>query len=260
MPSASATISPTVFFVTAGGRAQVYDDGAVFYPAHGSATVRTNAGPRLNSTQHPILRQQDVDAIMELIRQTSGGKLNPAQSETLSRMLAAPDQQLIALNGPADAQTIGISGAGPQPGRYLLVGFAGGSLLLAPNGQPLLAGDSVPGVSMTACIGMMVMAMVGLGMAIWLLVLSRRLLKQTLLTNRLHQRYAMAKVVTSLVAAIFFGWMIDTFAGSRPGADPSSHAGISVGIVLGAIGCAFPAFLWMMFRKRSARLYFDGVM
>jgi hypothetical protein len=260
MASASASASETVFFVTKGGRAEIHDDGAVFRPAHGASTVRITAGPRLNSTGHPILRRQDVDAVIRLIRQASGGKLNGPQTETLSRLLADPDQQMIALNGPADGQTIGISGAGPQPGGYLLVGFAGGSLLLTPAGAPLLKDDALPGVSLFACIGTMVMALVGLAMAIWLVALSRRVMKRTIFTPRPYRRWAAAKIVASVLSAIMFGWMIATFVTSRPESSGAGYAGTSAGIALSAAGCVFPVLATVLFRTRSARLYFDGVM
>ncbi|HET6246920.1 MAG TPA: hypothetical protein VFE47_04405 [Tepidisphaeraceae bacterium] len=260
MQSASSEAARTVFFVTAGGRAEIYDDRAVFHPADASDTVRTKAGPHLNATNHPILRQEDVDALIKLVRDASGGKLNPPQTQTLANLLRSPDQQLVCLSGPGDSQTIGITGAGAQPGGLLLVGFAGGPLLLTQSGQPLFKGDALPGVSIIACIAMMIMALVGFGLALRLVVLSRRLLKQTLLTPRFHRRWAMMKIATAIVSAVLFGWMIDSFAASRPGADASALTGIEAGIALGAAGLVFPALVFVMFKKRSARLYFDGVM
>ena len=261
MQSSTADGIPPAFFKTIGGRAQIYSDRAVFYPADGSGTVRTSAGPKLNATGHPILRTTDVDALLNLVNQACAGKINAAQTATLTQMLQSPDQQLVAVNGAPELPTVGISGASWQPGGYVRIAFAGGTLLLSPEGRVVLNGDPIPGVSVIACMGVMLAAPSSISMAIWLLLLSNRLLKQTLLTPRQHLRWSAIKIVLSVASGLAFGWMIGTFIASTPGgASSASGKGMAAGGMLLAVGCAFPVTIIALLKTRRSKLYFDGVM
>ncbi|MDB5174495.1 MAG: hypothetical protein JWN51_3268, partial [Phycisphaerales bacterium] len=254
-----------VFFVTAGGRADLYGDRAVFDPADRSDVVRTSAGPQLNSTGHPILRQRDTRDVVGLIQQSYGNRLNATQVEKLTELLSAPDQQLIAVSGQAAGPIVGINGVMPASGGCVMISFAGGTLLLSPAGQVILKGDDLPGVSGTACGLVIAEALVSIAMAVWLLVICKRLLAQVIVTPRQHRTWAMAKIGEALLSAGAAGWLVWSLIATAPPGTMSVLAGqagavaTAVAIVVCVAACAYPVVAMILLARGSAKLYFDGV-
>jgi hypothetical protein len=266
MPSDAADGVQPVFFVTAGGRADLYGDRAVFDPADRSAVVRTSAGPRLNSTGHPILRPQDTRDVIALIQQNCHNQLNAAQVGKLTELLASPDQQLIAATGQAAGPIVGINSAMLlQPGGYAMITFAGGTLLLSPAGQVILKGDDLPGVSGTACGAVIVESLASITMAVWLLVICKRLLAQSIVTPRQHRTWAMAKMSEALLGAGAVGWLIWSMIATMPPGAAGPLAGQAGGVAsTGAFVVCIAAFTYpvaamILLARASAKLYFDGV-
>jgi hypothetical protein len=264
-PSDSVDGVRPIFFVTAGGRTDIYGDRAVFDPADRSAVVRTSAGPQLNSTGHPVLRPQDTRDVIALIQQTCGNRMTAVQVDKLTELLAAPEQQLIAVSGEAAGPVVGINGVTSLHGGYALINFGGGPLLLSPAGQIVMKGDELPGVSGLACMGVIAESALSIAMAVWLIVLCKKLLAQVIVTPRLHRKWAAAKIGEAMLGGCAVGWLIwSVMTTAPPGAagvltGEAGAVATGAAVVVFVAACTYPVAVMILLARASAKLYFDGV-
>jgi hypothetical protein len=265
LPSADA--SEPFYFETSTGRAEVYENRALFYRQHALTPVRAVAGRRSNASGHPILLPADVSAVIQLAREAcerGGAKsLGDAQVQKLQTLLADPQQQLVsAIPGPEGSQ-LGINGASVRPDGFATIDFSGGALLLGPAGNVVLRSDraSIPVVSSAACGLVILESLVSVGMAVFLLIICLGLFRAPRRRIKPLALWSIAKIASSIVGAAAIGWMIDSYltnSMSRPPA--AAHAGsmaLLIGISVAMLGCAYPISMLIIARTRSVREYFD---
>lgn len=244
------------YFRTPAGRTEVRGDRAVFYGGGGLQAVRTSAGRRLNSTGHPVLSSQDVDGLLELVRQSCENKIAQPQIETLRRLLEDPQQQLVSLIKSESGYQIGLNSAFAAPGGYVTILFAGGPLLLSPAGRLVLRSDaaSVPGVSGWVCLLVVLEAIASVGAAILLLVLMSRLARQPPRGGGAFWFFVEMKIALALIAGGALMWMIGDY--ERAEASSMSVAwAIIAGIAVAVAGLIYPAWLASKLQKPAIRNY-----
>ena len=248
------------YFTTSAGRAEIFNDRALFYRNKSLAPVRATAGRRLNASGHPILLPPDVSALTDLVQQSSGGALNAAQLLAVQSLLANPQQQLIALSGGA-GEFAGIQGASVMPGGFARIDFAGGPLLMTPQGTVLLRTDeeAIPAVSGVASAMAAAEGMASIALAILLAAIGARLLGGWRPSRAALASVAVAKLVLAIIAGLAIGWVTSNHISSRvqlglPSPAPQGAA-VAAGIALTLLGSAYPLLLLVTIGREDVRVY-----
>jgi hypothetical protein len=261
--------SEPFFFETPAGRAEIYENRALFYRQKSLSPVRATAGRRMNATGHPILLPADVTALLGLAEdacisgQSKSKPLSDAQVQTLRSMLSDPDQQLVSLLPTPDGNQIGIGGAAVRADGYATLDFAGGALLLGPAGNIVLRSDrsSIPAVSSAACWLVILESLLSVGMAVFLLILSIGLFRGPRRRLSALVIWSAVKIGLSVLGAAAIGWMTSSFiTHSASPARPHSGVGtmaLLAGLVVGIAGIAFPIAVLIVSRTRSVREYYN---
>jgi hypothetical protein len=258
------------FFETSSGRAEVYSNRALFYRKNNLSPVRATAGRRTNARGHPVLLPQDVNGLIRLVQDACGRglssshMLNDAQVETVRSLLADPAQQVVAITPGADGPSLGIQGAMERPDGYATVSLGGGTILLSPSGNVILQSDrdAIPTVSSTACMLVIMEGISSIGFAVFLLVISIRLLRRPRQKLKPFTIYGIAKIGLALLGGLAIGWMTASFltnslrqVSSPPGAIPTA---ILAGAAVFIAGCAYPIVLMIVARRRSVREFYES--
>ena len=258
------------FFRLATGRLEVYDDRAVFYPADGSATLRTSFG------RPPVLRalnEAEAGAVIgraKAIGAGGGASLNDAQAATLATVLSSPDQKLVATAGPAGA----VAQSEPKAvnaaaGGAVTVVFGEGELHLGPQGQILSTQPGPPPPprpSTAAFLTVMASSLAGMALAVVLFVAGVLLLRGLPSGRRLHFTWAWLKVVVTAAGAVAFWWMAHHFHAALSDYDVTAPARLGGGprfmaqpwhpVAAGLAGLAYPLVVLVALRVRAVREYF----
>jgi hypothetical protein len=267
LPSTADGTEP-FYFETPTGRAEVYENRALFFLHNRLNPVRVMAGRRLNHTRHPILLPQDVNALVRLAQEvcgrgsTQGSTLADAQVKTLQSMLGDSEQQLVSLVPSPEGNVIGLNGASVRPDGYATIDFAGGAVMLGPRGNVILRSDrdAIPAVSGVACGLVIVEGLASAALAVFLVLLCLRMLRQP--RERLNRMvlWAAMKLGLSLVGGAALGWMIASYSStSLAEGSPSNGATIAcaVGAAVAVIGLAYPIAILLVARSRAVREYFN---
>lgn len=267
LPSTADGTEP-FYFETPAGRAEVYENRALFFLHNRLNPVRVMAGRRLNHTRHPILLPQDVNALVRLAQEAcgrgsiQGNTLGDAQVKTLQSMLGDPEQQLVSLVPSPEGNVVGLNGASVRPDGYATIDFAGGAVLLGPRGNVILRADrdAIPAVSGVACGLVIVEGLASAALAVLLVLLCIRLLRQP--RERLNRMvlWAAMKLGLSLLGGAALGWMIGSYS-STSLTEGSPSAGTSIAFAVGAavavVGIAYPIAILLVARSRAVREYFN---
>lgn len=265
LPSADG--SEPFYFETATGRAEVYENRALFYRQHALTPVRAVAGRRTNASGHPILLPADVTAVIQLVQdacERDGAKpLGDAQVQALRALLSDPQQQLVSeIPGP-DGNQLGINGASVRPDGYARIDFSGGALLLGPAGNVVLRSDraAIPVVSSAACGLVILEGLVSLGMAVFLLIICLGLFRVPRRRTRPLELWSISKIALSLLGGLAMAWMIESYwRNSTTPSQAAAHSGWSamlLGIIVAVLGCAYPLAVLIIARSRKVREYFE---
>lgn len=268
LPSTADGTEP-FFFETPTGRAEVYENRALFFLHGRLSPVRVTAGRRLNGTKHPILLPQDVTALARLAQDACGrgssrtSMLGDAQVATLRSLLSDPQQQLVSVVEGPEGNVVGLNGASARPDGYATVDFAGGAVMLGPRGNVVLRSDvdAIPAVSGAACAAVIVTAVSSVALAVGLLLLCVRLLRQP--RERLNRVVVWAglKIVLSIASGAAVGWVMASYINSSSSDEAASSSATLTALVLGAciaaIGIAYPLIVLFIARSRSVREYFS---
>lgn len=254
-------------FETPAGRAEVYDNRALFYRQNALTPVRALAGRRSNSTAHPVLLPADVDALVHLMEEACtrgglGGKpLNEAQLQTLRSMLADPQQKLVSLIAVPEGNVLGINGASVRSDGYAMIDFSGGVLMLGPAGNVILRSDraSIPVVSSGACLLVIVEGLVSVGMAVFLLIICLGLKGEPRRRLRPLVGWSIGKIALSIVGAVAVGWMTGSFLthSIAPRTNPATPMALTIAALVAVAGCAYPVAVLLVARSQGVREYYD---
>jgi hypothetical protein len=263
----SADSSEPFHFETPTGRAEIYDNRALFYRQKSLTPARAVAGRHVNSTGHPVLLPADVTAIVQLAEDActrggaSGRPLNEAQIAALRSLLSDPKQQLVSLIAAPEGNQFGINGAAVRPDGYAVIDFSGGPLMLGPAGNIVLRSDrsSIPVVSSAACGLVILEGLVSVGMAVFLLIICiglkgdlRRRLKPLVL-------WSAGKIGLSIIGAIAVGWMTASFLNNSITPRVHSASGpvaLTIAGIVAILGCAYPLAVLLVARSRRVREYY----
>lgn len=266
---ATADGSEPFFFETPSGRAEIYENRALFYRHNTLSPVRTAAGRRMNATGHPILLPADVKALVELIEDacvkgsTKAKPLAEPQVLTLRSMLSDPQQKLVSLIPSPEGDQLGVAGAAVRPDGYATIDFAGGPLMLGPSGNVVLRSDraAIPAVSNAACGLVILENLVSVGMAVFLLGLCVKLFREPRQRLSWLILWSKLKIVLSVLGGAALGWMNASYLTTSDSA-PHAVAGVMpMSLMLGAIvviaGIALPVAILVLARTRGVREYYD---
>jgi hypothetical protein len=268
LPSTADGTEP-FFFETPTGRAEVYENRALFFLHGRLSPVRVTAGRRLNGTKHPILLPQDVNALVRLAQDACGrgssrtSMLGDAQVATLRSLLSDPQQQLVSVVEGPDGNAVGLNGASVRPDGYATIDFAGGAVMLGPRGNVVLRSDvdAIPAVSGAACAAVIVAAVASVALAVGLLLLCVRLLRQPRERLKRMVVWAGLKIVLSIVSGAAVGWVTESYMSSSASDGAASSNATITALVLGAciaaIGIVYPVIILLIARNRSVREYFN---
>ena len=250
------------YFQTPAGRAEIYPDRALFTRHNTLMPMRFSAGRNRNESGHPVLLRQDIEALIALAQQSCRlgpsrlNSLSNAQVQALRTLLADPHQQLVALNQNGDTTTIGIESCSLLRDGYCSVMFAGGPVLLSPEGRIILRGDGgdIPAVSTAACVLLIVEGVLSAALAVFLLLVSIRLQRRTRPSLQPLFWYAAVKPILAVGAGLALGWTIASYAVNvqRTPAPPIAYA---AAIALAVIGCVYSIVLLAVSRLRSVRQF-----
>lgn len=254
-------------FRTAGGRFELYDDRAVYYPTHGEivrAAAQANAAGGLSAAQ--------VESVIQQAQSSAGGVLNPSQVAALRTLLAAPGQQLVS---PVTIPTA-VRAAQPLGDGTVLITFPNGMASIGPQGQVT---SNATGAGGPAPFGMpsgripingAAMALAGFatvasfGLAIYLLVIGILVLRESPRGRKLHLVYAMLKIPVTILGAVAGWWVTTSFfdafmAAAGSAATPAGMFSAGIGMILGAIGLIYPIALLIALQSRTVKDYYNSV-
>jgi hypothetical protein len=260
--SANPNRPGAIFFETEKGRLEVNDEGAVFRPNDRSGTVRTFAGGGPGSNALNVLQ---IGEVIAQAQAACGNALGPAQQQTVRVLLLQPQQDLVLAQRYKSAiKSVQVNPAGAT------LRFAGGATVtLGPMGQVMPAGQADPPMVGRAAFGAVeALAIVSLGLAIYLLVCGVFALRRSPRAPRLLKVYAWAKVVVTIGLWVAAWWMLDDFVSRCLAASGSMEVSKLPGPVTGAAawrafaflfaiaGCLVPVCLLLGLRTNAARDYY----
>ena len=269
LPAISSNSAEPFYFETAAGRAEVFTDRALFYRKNVLSPIRASAGRRANVSGHPVLLPQDVEATIGLVQEavkrgtSKSSSLNDAQIETLRRLLSEPKQQLVSIVPGPEGPTIGIAGASLSANGFATIEFSGGPVLLGPGGNVILQSDrdAFPVVNGPACLLVAIEGIVSIGLAVFLLVISLKLMNNPRQTLGPFRWFAFAKLAVAVGGAFAIGLMTYSFLMSAVRVGQSSAGAMSTAILVtiafAIAGAAFPTFLLIVSRNRRVREYYE---
>jgi hypothetical protein len=257
------------YFRMSTGRLELYDDRAVFYPADGSATIRSAFG---RAPGRRALAAAEAAAVVQRARQLAGGAMNEAQAAALASALAAPDQKLVATSAAAAAP-----GAAPEPnavtpgaGGAVTIRFADADLYLGPQGEVLSTppGPAPPPKPSTAAfLTLLAASLAGLALAVLLFVAAVLLLRGLPSGRRLHVAWAWFKIPVTAVSAVAFWWMAASFYEAINRYDPAASTRLVGGprtlmaepwqpVAVAVVALVYPVVVLVLMRSQTVRQYF----
>jgi hypothetical protein len=257
------------FFETAAGRGEIYSNRALFYRKNNLSPIRATAGRRSNANGHPVLLPQDVDGLLRLVGDTAGqvpskSTLNEQQLQTLRSLLSDPAQQLVAITAGAEGPALGIQGAQNRPDGFAAVSFGGGPILLAPDGKLILQSDrdAIPAVSTVACTLVIIEGILSIALAVFLLVISIRLLRRPRQKLKIFAVYSIAKMILAMIGGLAMGWMTASFLANSLHPTIASASTIPIAVLAGAAvvvaGYAFPVILMIVATRKSVQEFYEN--
>jgi len=266
-------VVPPEYFKTNGGRLELHDDRAVFYPADGSPPVRSTTA---SSAPLKALTAEQVQSVVKQVREAPGGaKLNAAQLSGLSAALSFTNQRLAQASSGLNKEPRGIT---IHPGGGATVRFGGGELYLSVSGQilsepPDVSRKPVAGANVPALVAILIAVAANLGLAILLIVAGVLVLRATAARprgRRPHTVWAVIKIPLALAASACLYWMLNSFlrtSATLPAGlvfgNPAvaratrwAHAAYWPAVVAPALGCVYALAVLVAFRTPAIRDFY----
>lgn len=256
MPSADPARQGPDFFRTTGGRLEISDDGAAFYPRNNVyAVIRASAEPSSYA-----LSPQQIQTVVQQAQAAGNNALNPSQVATLGVVLSSPTQTLV----PTVAAGQVVRSVAVQPDGTAVVSLPGGSVGLGAQGQVVTPG-AAPGAPPTRRIGpsggavalVVIASVAAAGLAVYLLVSAILLLRGSPRGRRLHLIYAVAQVVLSVAVVIGVVWLTRTVRASADAAGVALPPGTlgfrTLAVLLDVVALVYAAVLLAVMNTRTMR-------
>jgi hypothetical protein len=253
------------FFRTRGGRFELYDDRAVFYPTGGGDVVRVST---LTST-NPGLAPEQVQAVVKQAQAASGNALNPSQVIALENLLSTEGQQFVSpLTLPSAVRSATVGGD-----ASVVIQFPNGFATFGPLGQSTSASGPnaiapAPGrVRLNgAAMALTSFAVVAsAGLAVYLFVIGITTLRRWPGARRAHLIYAVLEIPVAILGAAAAWWLTASFAEASmtnmgPGGPMAGSFADGIGlqaVVLGVLGLIYPVVLLIGLQAKSVKDYYD---
>jgi hypothetical protein len=277
-------------FVTNAGKVDIYADHAVFTAADGTTILDTSAKHHTDTSRatHQVttrmrvttvgpggvsvrsssttLTPAQVNSVVSAVKSSAMSPLSAAQIQSLRSELSKPNQILVTTGNATPVVSVVV-----QPTGNVQMWFdTGNMLVLGPAGQVVSSGPPpMPKFHVDASLATLVIVegVLSAALAIYLIVVGVVVLRGSFAGARLLRIYAWIKIPLAILAGLGVGTLMYQFysgMSSMPGfaaASASSFApmGIGYGIVLGALGLAFPIGVLIALRSRTVRGYFNAI-
>jgi hypothetical protein len=262
--SRNLAAAPDYFRMTT-GRLELYDDRAVFYPADGSATIRSSFG---RAPGRRALTGAEASAVVQRAKELGGGAMNGAQAAALTLALTAPDQKLVAASAAASAAEP--TAVSPGAGDAVTIHFTDADLYLGPRGEVLAAPPGPappPRPSTAAFLTVLAASLAGFALAVLLFVAAVLLLRGLPSGRRLHVMWAWFKILVTAASAGAFWWLASSFYEAINRYDPGAATRLIGGprtfmaepwqpVAVAVLALAYPVVVLVMMRSGSVRDYF----
>jgi hypothetical protein len=277
-PPSISGLGPATF-TTAQGTATIYSDSAQFIFADGSGSIRSSAKYHTDSSSRALrfstvrnsgmanrslgrLTSGEIRGVVAAVQRSAFTPLNAAQIRGLRTELSAPAQGLVSPGASNPVLSAIVQSGGSATIRF----STGNVLVLGPAGNVTFSGIPIPKIDINPASTGIVMgeSAMSLALAIYLFVVGLMVLRGSFRAPRLLRIYAWIKIPLSLLATAGIVWMmVEIFASiarsSQLGtAAPAAIMGVFWGIIIAAVGLAYPIALLIVVRTRTVRDYFSS--
>lgn len=225
--------------------------------------VTTLSGPGAVTVSGPAaLTAGEVQAVMAAVQAKANGPLTAAQVAEFQKRLGDPRQTMVAPASQGMAAGSQVSSALVHADGSAQVVFASGAtLMISPQANTVSQTSAmampVLNISRAAVLLSMTMALGGLGLAVYLLVIGIMVLRDSPRGVRLHWIYVWVKIPLAIVGGVGMAWMMSTIMPVTPGTG-RAPAGVIFSVMALtqiALGSAYPVGLIFALRSRSVRAY-----
>jgi hypothetical protein len=266
-------VVPPEYFKTNGGRLELHDDRAVFYPADGSPPVRSTTA---SAAPLKALSADQVQSVVKQVREAPGGsRLNAAQVSGVAAALSFQNQRLAQASSGLNKEPRGVT---INPGGGATVRFGGGELYLSASGQilsepPNVSRTTVAGANAAALAALLVSVAGNLGLAIVLIVAGVLILRATPARprgRRPHTVWAAIKIPLAIAVSVCLYWMSNSFLRTAATLPPGlafgnpavaratrwANAAYWPAVIAPALGCVYAVVVLVAFRTPAIRDFY----
>lgn len=253
LPSARPNEEGTDYFVLGRGRLEVGDNNAVFFPADGGETIRTQGVIASPGDDGTMLSEAQITAVVAQIETLAGRPLTDAHKSGVRTALQTPGQQFILPSPSVVGATNQVVWATIDPNGSLVVATTSNSITIAGDGT-VNAGRQAVNFSINrsaALLALMATAMAFV-LAVFLLVAGVATMRRSPYGAVLHWIYVVAKIPLAVLTA-FAAWRLWTSMQETP----ESHT--TTAVVWGVItllACAYPVLLAILLLQPNVRAYY----
>jgi hypothetical protein len=220
---------------------------------------------RSNVSDHGVLRSRPSLGEREYFV-VGNGRIEVGDTSAVFIPAAGSDAELVEVHVPAQDEPVQESADGPPAGAQ-----SGAGGVTTPATMPVrAAGNPFFGISTVAATLAVLDALLGAGLAAFLLIAGLMVLRDSLRGATLHRIYAWLKIPLAILGAVVWVWLWESlFSGVTASVPPQAAGGpqgaaavrtgaIIHAIVFTALGCAYPIALLIALRTRSVRAYYQS--
>jgi hypothetical protein len=258
IPSGSGA-TPDVMFMLGSGRLQLSDQEAVFFPDNSPSPIRSVGGSFTDSGGTHLATEQ-INAIVDRVRQLSNQTINDAQVNSLEAELESVSQTLITPTPSVTEAAAQVLSAGSLPDGTIFVTTRSGSMSFATTGQSYLGITAMSGMQGPFAFGkkiqrrdttlLMADALLSMGASGLLLACGIMTLRNIPASRWMHMGYAVGKlaiVVLSCYAIFTVAYALDS-GSAQPAAVATTWM-----LLAGGIGAIYPVVLLVSMNLKAVR-------
>jgi len=262
-PDASGGDDVSEFDLQGGGRLQITNRSAVFFPAEGAA-IRVDDSSYTDETGQKRLTPMQINAIVREVEKRIHGKMSAMQQASLGGELAKPSQTLVTPQLSVSQAAGQVSGVQTLGDGSVGITFTGGSVSIGPAGE-VVAGiapasaalNQLPiaklKISHRVTLVLQLESLLGLALAGLLLAFAILGLRDHPRTRQLYLAYAIAKLALAVLGGVLVYNAWDTWENAFTTSGPFAFI-----FVITLLGGVFPMVVLILFFIEPLRRYYDA--